>query len=306
LQMLAGLTRRSTADIDSSRPDFDGDTRRGFYGALLSVQAADQHRPFVYGLVQQDRNSDRTRVELILDPDGIPGNADDVNTRTRHAYDSHYVGFGSTGNLGDRIAYAAEFVYQGGEGLSASFDRNIGIPIAQTDERIEAYAMDLKIDYLFQDPNRTRAVGEVLLASGDDDRLHTTNTVGGNRRGSTDRAFNAFGLVNTGLAFAPPSSNLLMFRGGLATFPLPASTWFDRLQLGATFYSFFKLDREAPIDQATSKDAYLGFEVDLFANWQIASDVTLSLQYGVFLPGHAIAADHDARHFLVTSVTYSF
>src|SRR5437016_4518292 len=94
-------------------------------------------------------------------------------------------------------------------------------PIDQTEDQIQAWAADARLDYLFPDLRRTRLSAEVILASGDDDRGNTSNTFNGNKPGTNDRAFNAFGLLNTGLAFAPAVSNLLAFRVGGSTFPLP-------------------------------------------------------------------------------------
>src|SRR4051812_36583412 len=39
LQLLAGITPADTIDIDNSRPHYDTNTHRGFYGAMLSAQA---------------------------------------------------------------------------------------------------------------------------------------------------------------------------------------------------------------------------------------------------------------------------
>jgi hypothetical protein len=55
LELLAGCTRTSVADFDSSRPGFLGDTQRAFFGGLLSARLG-THRPYVYGLVQRDNN----------------------------------------------------------------------------------------------------------------------------------------------------------------------------------------------------------------------------------------------------------
>src|SRR5207302_10742028 len=61
LELIAGVTPVRTVDIDTSRPDFDFNTRRGFYGAMLtwSPNTPDwgRHHPFVYYLIQRDYNS---------------------------------------------------------------------------------------------------------------------------------------------------------------------------------------------------------------------------------------------------------
>ena len=83
LELLAGATRNSVADFDSSRPGFIGDTQRAFYGAQLSARLG-THRPYVFGLVQRDLNDRDTRV--------------DGGVTTEFAYDSFYLGIGSAGS----------------------------------------------------------------------------------------------------------------------------------------------------------------------------------------------------------------
>jgi len=292
LTFLGGRTPSDTPDIDSSRPDFDDDTRRNFFGGMLSLQLTPAHRPYVFGIVQEDDNRDRV---LTIGP-----------TTTRFDYNSHYIGAGSRGNITRKLLYGIEFVYQGGDTLSSPFDNTTFTPMMQTRDDIRAWAMDFSLDYFFGDPNRTRIGGELIVASGDDDRLHTTNTFGGNQPGTTDRAFNAFGLLNTGLAFNPNVSNLILVRGGAATFPFPSSGILNRFQIGVDLFVYTKYDRNAPVHEPTSNDSYLGFETDLFATWQITSDLIVAARYGVFFPGKAIQTDNDPRHFFFTGVTLAF
>src|SRR6185295_1462131 len=104
-----------------------------------------------------------------------------------------------------------------------------------TKDQIKALAFDGRIDYLLLDRRKTRFSAEIIAASGDDDRIQTSTTFGGNRPNSSDRAFNAFGLLNTGMAFAPAVSNLLALRVGAVTFPFPDQSRFDTLQAGVDF-----------------------------------------------------------------------
>src|SRR5213075_1664956 len=90
LELLGGLTPRRTVDFDSSRPHFDDNTFRGFYGAMLSARAG-THKPFIYFLSQQDYNHSYSSTLGLL--------------TTRYNYNSWYIGVGSTGALTDRLAY---------------------------------------------------------------------------------------------------------------------------------------------------------------------------------------------------------
>jgi hypothetical protein len=306
LDLLAGVTPVRTVDIDSSRPNFDHNTRRGFYGGQLSAQLG-PHRPFIYYLAQRDYNDDDFAVF-------------GENTPTRFKYNSNYLGFGSRGALGDRLLYGVEVAFEGGWGLSNSYDvfptavvvPGEGViivdrpqPVQQRDQWIRAYAADARLDYLLGDARRTRFSAELVLASGDPDRFSTTDTLGGNRRGTDDHAFNAFGLINTGLAFAPPVSNLLAARAGVSTFPFTLGDPWKRLQVGGDFFVFAKYRTDSPIDEPTTDSRYLGVEPDLFLNWQLTNDLTLAVRYGVFFPGSALVAD-DVRQFVFIGVTYAF
>jgi hypothetical protein len=295
-QVLAGVTPYTTIDFDSSRPQFDDDTLRGFYGAMVNLRVgpSQEHRPFLYALAQQDYNNDDPRVT--------------GDVVTRFEYDSFYLGAGSTGTLGDRLVYGVELVYEGGRGLSNSFTNQGGslVPTDQTKEDITAFAADLRLEYLLPDPGRTRFTAEAIFATGDDDRVHTSNTFGGNRPGTDDQSFNAFGLLNNGLAFAPNISNLIVLRGGASTFPLTDYKPMRNLQVGADLFLFAKADENAPIDEPTTSGRYLGFEPDLFLNWQIRSDVTLALRYGIFFPDGDTVVGNEVRQFFYGGLTFAF
>ncbi len=287
IDVLVAQMRTSVADFDSSRPDFDHDTDRNFFGGILRHNVGCKHTLYVYGLVQRDQTDDAPRTDT-------PGGFTDFD------YDSWYIGIGSGGALSDRVRYGIEFVYESGDGLSTDF------PTVQTREDIEAWALDLVIEYLPTKPHRPRYTFELLLASGDSDRMNASDTVGGNRPGTDDNAFNAFGLIYTGYAFSPNASNLMMFRFGVSAFPFPNSERLRRLQIGGNVLIFNKMNKVGSIDEPSSNHRYLGTELDIYANWQITSDLSLAVRYGVLFPGEGLASDADERHFLYSGVTLAF
>ena len=295
VELLASVTANDyTIDFDSSRPDFENESRRGFYGALVSARVG-AHRPFAYALVQRDHNGDDA---LDIGP-----------VRTTYRYDSYYLGVGANGSLTDRLSYGAEFVYEGGESRSNSFDPVTFLPVSQTDDDINAFAAEVRIDYTPGDVKRSRFGAAVLAATGDDDRGSTSATLGGNRTGTDDNAFNGMGFVNNGLAFAPELSNLLALRGTASTYPLAGTSQLtEQLQVGVEAFVYLKFDEDAPIDEPTTAGTrYLGWEPDLFVNWQALEDLTLTLRYGVFFPGQdAFETNDDVRHFFYSGVTYAF
>lgn len=301
LQAVAGVTpKKDTVDFDSSRPEYDIETRRGFFGGIITVDAG-QHQPFFYVLSQRDFN-DHGPYTIT------PSAGTEVPTRFR--YDSYYIGIGSTGNLTDRLSYGVEAVYEGGNALSSPVDVQLfDVAVTgQTDSRIDAWALNGRLEYVIPDDYRTRFTLEQTFASGDQDRVaSTSNTVYGNRAGTRDHAFNGFGLINPGLAFNPNLANLSITRLGVATFPLPRSSWTRRLQVGLDLFVYNKLARSSTIDEPSAEDGrYLGFEPDLYLNWQVTSDVTLTVRYGYFFPSENLVLDDNDRTFFYAGVTYAF
>lgn len=286
---VAGVTPgdESVTDFDASRQDFNEETWRGFFGARAAYRTKGNEEFYAYYLAMADYNDDgASRPALPIPVD--------------HEYNAQYLGFGSTGSLLSQLLYVAEFVYQFGESQS---DPLRGV---QTEEKIGAWASRGELIYLFADQNNSRAEFEAIFASGDPDRLVTSDTVGGNLSGTVDRAFNSLGFVNTGLAFAPSLSNIMSFRLGASTSPFVGVEGLEQMQVGADFFLLSKMDGRAPIDEPTSRDRFLGPEVDLYVNYRITSDLAVSARYGVFFPSAAIQSEKDTRHFVFLGMTLSF
>ena len=297
LEMLVGVTPTRTVDIDTSRPDYTFNTRRLFYGAKLTTEIGTQ-RPFAYAIGQRDHNDDDFSV---IGP-----------ISTAYKYDSFYFGVGSEGNIDDHLKYGFEAAYENGHTLSNSFS-NAGtgslIPVLQTSDPIQAWALDGRLDYQAEGPHQARFSSEFILASGDHDRGTSTNTFNGIAPHKIDHGFNAFGLLITGLDFTPEVSNLMVLRVGGSFYPLPEQSFARRLQVGIDFFVFGKMLRDAPIDEPTGDQRYLGVEPDLYLNWQVASDVTFVLRYGVFISNHdafGTGPAGDSRQFFYGGLTFAF
>jgi hypothetical protein len=97
-----------------------------------------------------------------------------------------------------------------------------------------------------------------------------------------------------------------MGRVGASTFPWAQTEKLSRLQVGADFFVYGKVRPGAPIDEASTDESFLGVEPDVFVNWQILSDVTLALRYGVFFPNADAFGDSEPRQFLSIGVTLGF
>ncbi|HBS29658.1 MAG TPA: hypothetical protein DEB06_09470 [Phycisphaerales bacterium] len=286
---IAGVTPgdKSVVDFDASRKDFDSATYRAYFGGRLAYRTPGSKEFYAYVLHQEDQNGNNgPRVNL-----GVP---------VAFEYDSTYVGVGSTGSFSKQWLYLGEFVYEFGNSQS---DPLRG---AQTEEDIRAWAARGQVTYLFGDPGRTRFEFEVLLASGDDDRLIASDTVGGNLTGTDDEGFNSLGFANTGLAFAAPLSNLWSMRAGISSFPFNTIRELGDFQIGLDLFLFNKLDEDAPIDEFTTTDRFLGFESDVYLNWRLTSDLAFAARYGAFFPGEAIGGSSHTRMFVFLGFTLSF
>lgn len=294
IEGLAGVTPadKSITDFDSTRAGFDDDTKRGYFGGLVSYRFENATKLFGYFLHSQDFNDESDPRDAFA-----PLNLGEVEFE----YNANYVGIGAEGAIGRNFAYLGEVVYQFGSNQSDPLQGE------QQSEEISAWAARVQGTYLLLDTNQTRLQAELLIASGDDDRLTTTSgTIGGNRPGTKDNAFNSLGFVNTGLAFSPSLSNLITFRLGGTTFPLNSYREFEQLQIGVDFLVHNKYESDAPIEEATSDDSYLGSEIDFSLNYRITSDLAAIFRYGAFFPGDAIVGETEVRHFVFTGFTLSF
>ncbi|MBL0927192.1 MAG: alginate export family protein [Phycisphaerales bacterium] len=290
IEGLFGVTPadRSIIDFDASRDGYNNNTKRGYYGGLFRYRFPANHELYAYGLYMDDYNDGRTpRTALVAPP---------VDFR----YRTTYAGVGAQGQFTTRFGYMGEFVYQ--------FGRSFSDPLrgAQTREDVSAFAGRAQLVYNFNDARSSQLYFDTIIASGDRDRLVSTDTVGGNLSGTTDRAFNSLGYVNTGLAFAPQISNLLSFRLGGSFFPFAGIEWARGLQLGADLFIHNKLLKDAPIEEATTNNMFLGVEPVASVNWRLTSDLVVAARYGVFFPGSGIAGPKDVRQFIFCGVTLSF
>ena len=136
--------------------------------------------------------------------------------------------------------------------------------------------------------------------------MSVTNTILGNTHGN-DHNFLGFGYTHTGFSWGPLLSNLQFLRLGAALHPLEDMECFKDMETGINMYWFRKDQRRGGVsDRRRLLDrSDLGHEVDLWMNWRILSDLTATVRYGVFYPGHAFDS-RDPEEFLSFDITYSF
>lgn len=276
-----GRTVGSVQDFDLSRTATR--THRDLFGTELKYLGYDRHEPYAYALWQEDRNSEKGFTPF-----------------QRFDYDSFHFGLGSTGEITDNLRYATEWVYQSGHdfGQGQLSHRN----------RIDAWAVQAELEYLYPGESKTRASIEYVFASGDADRrVSPTNTRGANPGNFEDTSFIGFGYQDTGLSFAPRPANLHMVRAGASFYPWPRHARLRNLELGTDWYIFHKHHRAAAVSDPTANvgSGFLGWEMDYFANWQVTGDFAWTGRLGVFFPGRAFD-DRSVRTFFLLSMTWSF
>ncbi len=280
---LLGKSIGSWDDFDQSRPGWHS-MDRAFYGVEARYKRLGGHEPFVYALWQDDQNN-----ETPLDP------------FQNYEYDSHYIGFGSTGPLiSNDLRYSTEWVFEGG--------RSIGNGRIVPRDEIRAWGWDMMVEYLMPAPMKPKFQIEYMFGSGDRDRLESpTNSFGGNRRDRQDTSFIGFGFRDTGLAFAPNLSNIHIWRLGGSFLPFEKIEVLKQLELGTDWFLYAKHHSMAAVSDSLADlpEGWLGWEVDWFANWRLTSDLTLTFRYGNFFPGSAYT-DETARYFFLTGLTWSF
>lgn len=282
VQGLFGKSIGSYPNIDTSEP-VDSHSDRLFYGVQMMYEGWQRHVPFVYALFNNDRTDERPKEWL-----------------QNYGYDSCYVGAGARGELAHNLNYWAEGVFESGHSFGdGSFCQR---------DYIQAWGWDVGVEKLFDVPMRPRVVGEYMFASGDSNRLFSpTNAEGGNRGSHEDTSFVGFGFRDTGISLAPTMSNLHVWRLGGSLAPLHQVELLRDLELGANYFLYCKNRARAAISDplADQFDGYVGWEMDYFINWRLASDLSWTIRWGTFFPGQAYS-DRETRHFLFTGLTWSF
>jgi len=276
---LAANTIRSENNIDHS-PQVAGHMDRFFAGFQVDFFGLSGHQPFFY-YVRQNDNTDEEPIGVAQD----------------FRYDSSYIGFGSSGKIVENLRYATEAVFEYGHGHDP-------LPGGRND--IRAFAFDQLFEYFLRGPHDPVLSVEYAMATGDDDRIVATDTVGGNGAGH-DNAFLGFGYLNTGYAFAPEFTNLQLVRLGGRFKPLPQHEWFKTLEVGTDFFTFWKQKKSGPISdfRANRFGRDLGHEVDVYANWRILSDLSLMVRYARFWTGDAFN-NGEKRDYMYAGLVYSF
>ncbi|MBI5864498.1 MAG: alginate export family protein [Planctomycetes bacterium] len=279
---LIGKSIASYPNIDRSDP-VDSHSNRCFFGVQAAYEGFENHVPFAYALWNNDKTDERPNDPL-----------------QNYAYDTQYFGFGSRGTLVKNLNYWGEFAFEQGH--------SYGDGMFLRRDVVDAWGWDLGVEYLFESPTRPRLAAEYMFASGDADRVFSpTNAAGGNRGDDVDSSFVGFGYRDTGIAAGPALSNLHIWKFGGSLTPLETVQMFRDMEVGTNWLVYHKHHARGAISDPTAGDfeGFVGWEMDYFVNWRLASDLAWTIRWGMFFPGQTFD-NRDERSFLFTGLTWSF
>lgn len=279
---LLGKSIGSYPNVDRSDP-VDTHSARRFYGAQLTYEGIDRHRPFLYAIWNDDYTDERPK-DWLQD----------------YSYDTQYFGFGSRGEIVHNLNYWAEGVYETGH--------SFGDGDYVSRDTVRAWGADVGLEYLWDLPYRPRVVGEYMFASGDGDRVfNATGARGGNHGDREDSAFVGFGYRDTGIALGPTPSNLHIWKAGGSLLPLHHVERLRDFELGTNWFLYHKNQSRGAISDPTAQEfeGYVGWEMDYYVNWRVNADLSWTFRWGLFFPGDAYE-DRGERSFFFTGLTWSF
>lgn len=281
LGLYTGLLAEDSNPYGLSDKDYTDGAERIFSGGTVSIDIVNQ-QIYLFGLVQMDRADE------------------DSDSETR--YNSEYYGAGLQGVILGNVSYYAETVFESGESY-------ITKPEGNEKSKIAAYAVNSGINYFIPLQFNPTLILQYAFGSGDKYRDDYTD---GNRPDDAtgyDKGFISFGTYSGGFALKPVLSNMHVFRGGvtIAPFSGAGSLILKKMSMGVKYSYYMKDEESSPIKsgEASLEDSDIGQGVDVSLRWQMFYDLSLYVNYGIFLPGAAYE-DDGARNFIMTGLNLSF
>lgn len=246
-------------------------------------------RVFAGGTVEKTWENQTGYIFAVMQKDYAKENA------SSKRYDSQYFGLGVKGSLRYGIDYSAEGVYETG----TSSDNKNGFKKSD----ISAYAFTGGLSWSPDVARRPTFVLQYAFASGDADREAPTAASGNQYSG--DSGFVPFGTYTSGYAFRPALSNLHIVRLGPTIKPFSSE-----MSFGARYDLYYKASDGAVSnydDNAQNrKNRFAGQGVDIIYRWAPYRDLSVFVNYGLFVPGSALKSSEMMRHFAAAGVNIVF
>jgi hypothetical protein len=275
LGMYTGLMLKDNNPYNLSAKDFADGSKRVFAGGSIDLTFFNQ-KLYGFGLAQ---------IDLAEEDDTM---------KTR--YNSQYYGGGLEGIIFEDLAYFGEFVYETGKSY-----------IDQTTEKstIAAYAINSGITYYIPVDFNPALILQYAFGSGDKHRTSYSSSTRPNTAEGNDTGFMYFGTFSGGFALKPVLANIHIFRGGFSFSPI------NKLSLGAKYAYYMKDKKDSPIgsNDAAANESFIGQGIDATLRWQIFYDLSVYVNYGIFLPGDACKDSNGekegARNFVMAGMNLS-
>ena len=278
--LYTGFLLKDNNPYKLSEKDISDGAKRMFGGVTASASYYNQ-KLYLFGLVQID-NSDQEKDN-------------------EEKYDSQYYGIGLDGVLFTDMSYYAEFVYE----IGTSYISN---SLSNKKSNISAFAINSGVYYYVPAALNpfSAALSPVLIfqysfGSGDENRESYYSSNRSDASGN-DKGFIAFGTFTGGYALRPELGNMHIIRGGFSFSP------FRNMSLGSKYIYYLKDKKDAPINsgEALLPKAFIGHGVDVSFRWQIFCDLSMYVNYGLFLPGDAYDSfTNGTRNFVMAGINLS-
>lgn len=276
--LYTGLLIKDNNPYKLSTRDYSDGSERAFAGGTANAEFINQ-KFYVFALVQQDLSN--------------------KNSTENTEYNSQYYGTGLEGIIFENFSYFAEFVYETGNSY-----------IDKTDKKssISAYAVNSEIDYYIPVILKPAITVQYAYGSGDSDRDTYSDSVRPDGSNGKDNGFISFGTYSGGYALKPVLSNIHVFRAGLAIAPFSGTetSLLSKMSVGSK-YSYYRKDKKKSCinsGEAELPDFNVGQGIDASLRWQMFYDLSMYVNYGLFLPGKAYN-DKGKQNFIIAGINIS-
>lgn len=278
-------------------------SRRVFGGGEISTEWFNQ-KLYVFGMAQFDfgkERFDRQKKRFAALKEWTEGYS---YYNDRSHYDSQYYGVGLRGIIVSGLSYSGEAVMERGKSYLSGLTFSQYFPGYNVKSDILAYSGQFKLDYYIKTMFTPVLGAQYSFGSGDVNR-DDYRTPKGNSLGK-DHGFIYFGTFVGGYALKPLLANMHVISGSVAVSPFSWSDviFVNAMTLTARYFYYMKHKGMAAINyglDATKHEREIGHGLDASLRWRLFSDFTLSVTYGLFIPGKAFGYAYDWTLRTVTS-----
>ncbi|MFC1670943.1 hypothetical protein ACFL20_11170 [Spirochaetota bacterium] len=261
----------------------------------------DSERVFTGGIVNFNIMNHNVYVLLVAQFD-----TGDEKPGIRSKYDSQYSGIGAKGSFPFNLTYNAEIVYESGFSYTETNQKKMISAVAGTFNLYYYLKHVFKKKTIFHELNPL-IVAHYAFGTGDSDRTGYEDS-----RGNTaglDQGFISFGTFMGGYGLRPVLGNIHIVRLGFALTPCYwTKIWYlQRMTFIFKYSAYIKDKKDGTINygEFPGGSKFVGNGVDLTLRWKIMSDISIYINYGVFVPDSSHSGE-SPRHFAMEGISLHF